>query len=285
MTDAPGGGPLRVATFNIRAAIGPGPFPDRWWRHVDPRRVARIARVISSLDADLVALQEVALIAADGTVADQAAELGRLTGYDWRYAATRSFAVEEGGPLRGAGLFGNALLSRQPIRSSRTVGLPAAAPDAWVEPPGAEHPAAGVRYADAPDTIREPRCALVCEVELAWGTATVASTHFSHVGSGERRLQADALALAVRDLPRPHIVLGDLNATIESEELGPLRDRMVDAFAATGTPPGDDGRRSTDNGQPIDHIFLQGIEPIDCHVAREAGDASDHFPVVAILER
>ena len=79
MTDAPGGGPLRVATFNVRAAIGPGPFPDRWWRHADPRRLARIARVIESLDADLVALQEVGLFATDGTVVDQAADLGRLT--------------------------------------------------------------------------------------------------------------------------------------------------------------------------------------------------------------
>ena len=285
MTDAPGGGPLRVATFNIRAAIGPGPFPDRWWRHVDPRRLARIARVIASLDADVVALQEVALIATDGAVSDQAAELGRLTGYDWRYAATRSFAIDEGGPLRGTGLFGNALLSRHPIRSARTVGLPMAASDAWVEPPGAEHPAAGVRYADAPATIREPRCVLVCEVELPWGAGTVASTHFSHVGSGERRLQADALALAVRGAPLPLIVLGDLNATIESEELGPLRDRMVDAFAATGTPPGDERRRSTDDGQPIDHVFLQGIEPTDCRVVREAGDASDHYPVLATLTR
>jgi endonuclease/exonuclease/phosphatase family metal-dependent hydrolase len=154
-----------------------------------------------------------------------------------------------------------------------------------VEPPGAEHPAAGFRYADAPATIREPRCALVCEVQLPWGVGCVASTHFSHVGSGERRLQAAALALAVRDVPLPLIVLGDLNATIQSDELGPLRDRMVDAFAATGTPPGDDGRRSTDNGQPIDHVFLQGIEPSDCRVAREAGEASDHYPVVATLAR
>lgn len=278
-------GPLRVATFNIRAAIGPGPFPDRWWRHADPQRLMRIARVIESLDADLVALQEVALFATDGTVVDQAAELGRLTGYEQRYAATRSFAIEDDGPPLGAGLFGNALLSRHPIRSATTLGLPMAPDDAWVEPPGADHPAAGIRYADAPGSVRERRCLLVCEVELPWGTATVASTHFSHVGSGERRLQANAAAFALRDRPLPLVLLGDLNATIESDELEPLRDRMVDAFAATGTPPGHDARRSTDEGQPIDQVLLQGIEARDCRVAREAGDASDHYPVLATLSR
>lgn len=285
MTDAPGGGPLRVATFNVRAAIGPGPFPDRWWRHADPRRLARIARVIESLDADLVALQEVALLATDGTVVDQAADLGRLTGLEWRYAATRTFPIEDEGEVHGAGLFGNAMLSRHPIRSARTVGLPMAPPDAFVEPRGADHPAAGLRYADAPPTIREPRCLLVCEIEHADGAVTVVSTHLSHVGSGERKLQAEAVAYALRDVTLPLALLGDFNAPIESDELEPLRDRMVDAFAATDTPPGDEARCSTDDGHAIDHVFLQGIGATACRVVREAGDASDHFPVLATLSR
>jgi endonuclease/exonuclease/phosphatase family metal-dependent hydrolase len=75
---------LRVATFNVRAAIGPGPFPGRWWRRCDPARLERIAAVIAALDADLVGLQEVALLALDGDVVDQAAALGRLTGLTHR---------------------------------------------------------------------------------------------------------------------------------------------------------------------------------------------------------
>lgn len=283
MTDAPGGGPLRVATFNVRAAIGPGPFPDRWWRHADAARLERIARVIESLDADLVALQEVALLATDGVVVDQAAQLGRLTGLDWRFAATRGFSMEEDGATHGAGLFGNALLSRHPITAARTIGLPMAPLDALVEPTGADHPAAGIRYADAPATIREPRCLLLCEVELPDGGATLGSTHFSHVGSGERRLQAKAVAAELREAPQPVILLGDLNATIDSDELAPLREEMDDAFAETGTPPGDDARRSTDDGYAIDQVLLRGIAARECRVAREAGDASDHYPVLASL--
>jgi hypothetical protein len=36
-----GTGRIRVVTWNIRAAIGPGePFPPAWWRHVRQDRLA-----------------------------------------------------------------------------------------------------------------------------------------------------------------------------------------------------------------------------------------------------
>ena len=57
MTDAPA--TLRVATFNVRAGIGPGEFPDRWWHRIDRARLRRIGDLIIAMDADLVALQEV----------------------------------------------------------------------------------------------------------------------------------------------------------------------------------------------------------------------------------
>ena len=42
---------MRVATWNIRAAIGPGePFPAAWWRHVRTDRLEQIAAFIVALD-------------------------------------------------------------------------------------------------------------------------------------------------------------------------------------------------------------------------------------------
>src|SRR5690606_12001149 len=105
-----------------------------------------------------------------------------------RYGAVRSFEVREDDALLGVGCFGNAILSRGPIDASRVVALAAAPSDAFVEPPGADHPAAGIRYADAPLTIREPRCLLLADL----GGLTVGTAHFSHIGSGERRLQTSA---------------------------------------------------------------------------------------------
>ena len=87
---------VRVATWNIRAAIGPGePFPPAWWRHVRRERLERIAAQIVALDADVVALQEVALLTPNGDLLDQPLELARLTGRHVRYSAVHAFALIE----------------------------------------------------------------------------------------------------------------------------------------------------------------------------------------------
>ena len=262
---------LRVVSWNIRAAIGPGPFPDRWWRRIDAGRLRAIGVLLSRLEADIVALQEVALLSRDGDLVDNAGDLSRQLGMEVRYGATRSFEVREGDALLGAGTFGNAILSRPPIVASRVVALPAAPVDAHVEPPGADHPAAGVRYAEAPPSIREPRCLLLAEAGgLAIGTA-----HFSHVGSGERLLQARAADAAFGDAS-PALFVGDLNAPIEAPELAPLAS-WTDGFAE---PPGDPARISTDDGWRIDHVLARGASLRGCRVLRESGDLSDHYPII-----
>jgi endonuclease/exonuclease/phosphatase family metal-dependent hydrolase len=275
VTDGPA--TLRVATWNIHADIGPEkPFPDRWWRLIDPDRLRAIGDFIAGLGADVVALQEVALASRDGDLVDNAGDLARQLGMEVRYGATRTFVVtDEAGSATGAGCFGNALLSRRPIGPSRAFMLPMATADAFVEPAGANHPAAGVRYADAPEGIHEPRTLLLARI----GGMTVASTHFSHEGSGERALQAAATADALRG-DGPALLLGDLNAPIESPELAPFG-AWVDGFAEAGIPPGDERRVSTDDGVRIDHVLARDASVQGCRVLREAGELSDHYPVVA----
>ncbi len=263
---------LRVVSWNIRSAIGPGPFPDRWWRRIDADRLRAIGSFLSGLDVDLVALQEVPVVSRDGDLVDTAGDLARQLDMAVRFAAARTFEVTESDELRGAGLFGNALLSRLPVPDARCVALPMAPPDAFVEPPGAEHPAAGVRYTDAPLTIREPRCLLVVNL----GGIRVGTTHFSHIGSGERRLQAAATAAAL-DEAVPTVLLGDLNAPIEAPELAPLSG-WTDAFVE---PAGDEARISTDDGWRIDHVLARKLEVGAGRVQRESGELSDHYPVLA----
>ncbi len=281
MTDAPA--TLSVATFNVRAAIGPGEFPDSWWHHVDRTRLQRIGDVIVAMDADLVALQEVAMLSLDGETLDTVAELARQAGYDARFAATRHFPIcEADGRRSGAGLFGNAMLSRLPIRLARTLGLPSAPDSVVVEPAGVDNPLAGVRYADAPEWVREPRCLLHCEVELpGGGTLVAASTHLSHIGSAERRMQAEAVHAALGQGPGPTLLAGDFNAAIDADELAPLR-HWDDAFEAVGIRAGDP-RRHSSGRHPIDQLFSRGLETSSCRVVTEAGDASDHWPVLATM--
>jgi endonuclease/exonuclease/phosphatase family metal-dependent hydrolase len=149
--------------------------------------------------------------------------------------------------------------------------------DALVEAPGTDDPFSGMSYADAPANIREPRCLL--SVEL--GTLIVGVTHLSHIGSGERALQAGAADGALRG--QPAVLLGDLNAPITADELAVLRNGWTDAFAAAGVPPDDARRVTTESGARIDHVLVRGLEVRDCRRADEAGWLSDHLPVVAEL--
>jgi endonuclease/exonuclease/phosphatase family metal-dependent hydrolase len=264
---------LRVVTWNIRAAIGTGPFPDRWWRRIDAGRLREIGALLSGLDADVIALQEVALLSRDGELVDNAGDLGRQLGMTVRYGAVRTFEARDADVVEGAGTFGNALLTRLPLAASRCVALPTAPMDAFVEPPGMDHPAAGIRYADAPPSIREPRCLLLAD--LADGPR-IGTAHFSHVGAGERRLQAEATAGAFADAPAA-ILVGDLNAAIDAPELGPLAG-WTDGFVG---PPATDARISTDDGWRIDHVLARGAAVTSCRVLRESGALSDHFPILA----
>ncbi|MEO5986790.1 MAG: endonuclease/exonuclease/phosphatase family protein [Candidatus Limnocylindria bacterium] len=265
---------LRVVSWNIRSAIGPGPFPDRWWSRIDADRLRAIGAFLSGLDADLIALQECALLSRDGQMVDNAGDLARQLGVELRYGAIRSFEVVEHGRLRGVGSFGNAVLCRRPILASQTVALPAAPIDALIEEPGFDHPAAGVRYADTDPTIREPRCLLLVGLE----GVQVGTTHLSHIGSGERRLQAEVVQAAFGEAS-PALLLGDLNARVDAPELAPL-DGWTDAFAE---PRGDEARISTDDDMLIDQVLVRGATVNHCSVVRGSGTLSDHYPLVADL--
>jgi endonuclease/exonuclease/phosphatase family metal-dependent hydrolase len=284
-------GAVSVATWNIRAGIGPGePFPAGWWRHVRRERIEAIAAFIRALDVDVLVLQEVALGSVDGRAIDQPAGLGALTGMDARYGALHHYTLvepEDDRPV-GAVLWGNALLSRLPIRATAVHALPIPADDDLVEPEGTRDrrsgelsPAAGVRYAEAGIGPREARCALECLVDAGGTTVRVVTTHLAYVGRAQRFAQSAAVASLV-EAHGPTVVAGDLNAAAGDPELAPLDASLTDAFTATGTRVGDPARGSC-GSQPIDHVFVRGLDVLECGVARDAGDLSDHWPIVASL--
>ena len=272
---------LRVVTWNIRAAIGPGePFPPAWWRHVRRDRLERIAGILAELAPDLVTLQEVAILTPDGALDDQPAELGRRLGMTVRYAATHSFPLIDPDTRRtlGSAMWGNAVLSREPLADGFAIGLPRASDDDVVEPAGANHDLAAVRYADAEPGHREPRCV----VGGAAGAIGVATTHLTYIGREQRRRQAEAVRATVERFDGPFVLTGDVNAPLDAPELAGLADGLVDAFAAVGIAPGDPAR-VTCNGTSIDQVLVRGLSVERCRVATEAGDASDHWPVVVDL--
>ena len=96
---------IRVITYNIHRAIG-----------LDRRfRPERIVQVLEHYQADLVLLQEVDVGAPRSGELDLAGELAEATGYPYR-------AVGHNVTLR-KGRYGNATLSRFPIRRERNIDL------------------------------------------------------------------------------------------------------------------------------------------------------------------
>jgi endonuclease/exonuclease/phosphatase family metal-dependent hydrolase len=279
--------PFRVVTWNIRAAIGPGePFPPAWWRHVRRDRLERIGTILVALDADVVTLQEVTIMNVDGEIHDQPADLARLTGMHARYGAVHAYPLVEpdSGRSVGSAAWGNAVLSRAPLRSGFATGLPRARDDDLVEPGDAEHPLAGVRYADAKPGHREARCAVGGRVAIGEGRAEIGllTSHLTYIGRRQRLEQAAALANLAVQLGGPTVITGDFNAPLDAAELAPIAGSFDDAFEAAGVAIDDPGRRSC-GSSAIDHVLTRGLGTVDCRVHQAAGDASDHLPVVADL--
>jgi endonuclease/exonuclease/phosphatase family metal-dependent hydrolase len=222
----------------------------------------------------------------NGIVTDMAGDLASRLGMESRYGAVHHVTASgrETSRAIGAYTWGNAVMSRRPIVASHTEALPIPADDDLVEPAMSDRELAGARYRDVDPGMREARCALVCRIDGEEGPVNVISTHLSYMGTDQRRRQAEALTEIAAGLDGPLVLLGDLNSPIHASELAPLRGPLVDAFMALGIPPVDERRRSCGD-VAIDHILVRDLTAISCRVVTEAGDASDHWPVAADVER
>ena len=229
--------------------------------------LAALADQIRDIDPDVIALQEVDLGQRRSGRLDQTAVLADLLGWEGRrFAATYAGPVvglrrrprrsaltgradDVLGPLRallGAGPagFGNALLTRLPVRAWRVARL-GRGPAVLTRRSGGR--ALDPRsYALSTSTMRNMIAAQIDPVDGAGGPGglAVASTHLAtRTGTAAAQLAAAWAALAA--LPGPHVLAGDLN--LHAELLAPLgiaRDLGEGATYPSGAP----ARR-------IDHIL------------------------------
>ena len=229
--------------------------------------LAALADQIRDIDPDVIALQEVDLGQRRSGRLDQTAVLADLLGWDGhRFAATYAGPVvglrrrprrsaltgradDVLGPLRallGAGPagFGNALLTRLPVRAWRVARLGRG--PAVLTRRGGGRALDPRSYELSTSTMRNMIAAQIGPVDGAGGPGglAVASTHLAtRTGTAAAQLAAAWAALAA--LPGPHVLAGDLN--LHAELLAPLgiaRDLGEGATYPSGAP----ARR-------IDHIL------------------------------
>jgi endonuclease/exonuclease/phosphatase family metal-dependent hydrolase len=231
---------LRIATYNIHRSRG-----------MDRRTMpARIAEVIRSLNADIVALQEV--IGAGPAGAGQAEEIGAAVGMGWVMAPVRQLRKH---------LFGNVILSRLPIVHHSQYDL------SW--------------------RTCEPRACQRADLDL--GSGHQLHIYNVHLGTAvlERRYQATRLAAFVHDrrVEGPKVILGDFNEWtrgLATKTLSSLFE-SIDIYAYLK-------RRRTYPGifpfLHLDHIYYEGrVEVRGVELARSRASlmASDHLPLIADL--
>jgi len=207
----------------------------------------RIARVIDELDADVVALQEFTYNADIALETRDPAELtSSLNGYQCALGPTLA---------RKAHSFGNVLLTRHPIRELRRIDLSM--------------------------ERREPRGALATTIDIEGVELHVLSTHLG-LRLGERRFQVARILEQIDSLgPAFVAVLGDFNDWLPGRSVVHALDaRLGKSMKAPSFPvfwP----------FLPLDRVWVQpqrALREIFTHRSPLARRASDHLPVVAVLD-
>lgn len=229
---------VRVATYNIHRSRG-----------MDRRtRPERIAAVLATIDPDVVALQEV--IGPGLTGPGHAEELGAALGMGWVMAPTRELRKHQ---------FGNAILSRYPIREHAQIDL------TW--------------------KTSEARCSQRVAIDV--GDGHCLQVYNAHLGTAllERRYQAPRLASWIHDrrVSDPKILLGDFNEWGR----GLVADVLAERLSSLDLYPHLKRRRTYPGFFPVlhlDHIYFSGnieIRRVELPRTRLALVASDHLPLVA----
>lgn len=237
----PANSALRVVTYNIHRCRGMD-------RRVHP---GRIVDVLQTIDADIVALQEVLSVESRNRHDDQARFIAEELGFHLAFGHTCWFQ---------GGRYGNLVLTRYPIRISRNYDLTA--------------------------RRREPRGCLRVDVQLE---ATTLHVFNLHLGTGfiERRRQARRLwddgIFSYKEIQGPRIVLGDFNEWIR----GSVSQLLNALFEGANIRRHLNRTRTYPGFLPIlhlDHIYFDPVlrlEKLTLWRDRTALIASDHLPLVA----
>jgi endonuclease/exonuclease/phosphatase family metal-dependent hydrolase len=237
MTGRPMGSRLKVATYNVHR-----------WTGMNGRRTpdpARAGFVISELDADVIALQEV-LRPSEPDEPCPLSAIADALGMHLTFAVTRQHRL---------GQLGNAILSRFPMTSISVI--------------------------DISFSRLERRGALAVQFNGAAGHLSVVATHLSLVDRTRQR-QVKSLLQHPHFQAGPSVLLGDMNAWRKCKATQELNDVMERHHNRNWPPtfPAPTPMLALDRV----YTHRAKVLSVDAHDTPASRRASDHLPVVARIE-
>ncbi len=240
---------MRMMTYNVHGCVG-----------LDGKTSSdRIARVIARQDADVVALQEIDVGRNRSGNIDQAENIARQLGMSFHFHSSLSFAD---------GKYGNAILSRYPLKMIRMEALPRL----------------------KARRIFEPRGALWVEIDVNGTKVNVITSHLS-LWPAERLLQAEALLgsdwTGSAACQGPIVLCGDFNAHPRSIVCKRIGGKFRDAQLVVESHKPKSTWFASHPISRIDHFFVSPeIEVTNITVPATELDriASDHLPLIVDLK-
>lgn len=235
---------MKIMTFNIQHCL------DYKRNRIN---IPLFVDTIKKYSADICGLNEVRGEGSLFGYTDQTNALGDGLSFN-RYFA-------EAIKVNGRGPYGNAVVSRYPLKFTETVKIPD--PD------------------DKNDSgCFETRCVLKSVVDIGGNDLCVLVCHMG-LEKSERINAVNVLCRVIDKIDLPIILMGDFNTTPDNDVLKPLHERLndTDALSETGgafTYP------SYNPEKKIDYIFYRGLT---CKKATTITQVvSDHFPIIAEFE-
>lgn len=207
-----------------------------------------MADTIRTCGADIIGLQEMRDEGQDREYQAQAKILAEKLGYPYCYFA-------EAIRFDGVNPYGNAIISRYPIKSAETIRIPDPEPKQY-------------------DGYYETRCLLKATVDVGFDLHVLVS----HFGLNPDEQENGVAAVIVNISPEHCVVMGDLNMEPDNPILLPLMQRLQDTAKAFSAP-----KRSFPSDMPtvkIDYIFVSDDITVRYADIPEI-ISSDHRPHVA----
>ena len=156
--------------------------------------------------------------------------------------------------VKGLAPYGNAILSKKPVKSAETIKIPD--PETKNEK---------VNY--------ETRCVIKAVIEENGKDIMFLVTHMG-LGISERKNAVKTICEIADSTDLPVILMGDFNACPDEDTLKPLYERFADTLGneSVNTFPSDNPEIK------IDYIFFRGLECKNTKVINEV--VSDHLPII-----